>query len=379
MITHDNMVTALKTCQAINLINEHEVKSTIEIIKQGTSQNFHKNNDSKSVSGITGEEFRKYIGDYQKVDDAQVRNSYYINDNSSHSETPNLNERTVSIATYNKGKGPDYIIGNTSKLSKLISHVKLIACATTEDKKLLLNGIKQISPEKNIIGITYGVYDLDCVGHCDVTFSSNDNNFDILSIDENKSNNYSMNLSNAKGDIILLNHSLSTMIASIIHARNIYDSIRKFIQYQLTICIITVTFATLGNFYFIDTPLSPVQMLWINIIMDSLGALALATEDPDEEMLLSYGPYNGKLFNSTMYCNIICQVIYQFLVLMTLLFYGHLIIGVPSDKMLHHHEWNMTNGYHITFIFNTFITMQIFNMINCRKVHAKEKNCFRGI
>ena len=86
-------------------------------------------------------------------------------------------------------------------------------------------------------------------------------------------------------DIVILDNNFSSLVIAIIYGRNIYDNIRKFLQFQLTVnfcaCLLVFICACIGN----ETPLTTIQMLWINLIMDSLGSLALATEPPYEELL----------------------------------------------------------------------------------------------
>jgi hypothetical protein len=314
------------------------------------------------MSGMYGKDFVKCIGGYNKYE--QTSNS----NGSGNTNNSNNNSSAPSSFTY-PNQQYVYNIKDINKFEDALNHIKLLANADNETKQIFLSGIKQLEPTKNSIGITFNsIYDNDdtSLSLADITFSSN----------FTKGAN---SLSNENGDVILLNHSLSTIISSIAHARNIYDSIRKFIQFQLTVCLVTVIFCTVGNFYFVDTPLTPVQMFWMNIIMDSLGALALATDHPDTTQIMSYRPYDGKLFNPTMQMNILCQFLYQILTLLVLLIYGDKILGVPSDKTLRHHDWNDVNGYHISFVFNTFVFMQVFNLFNCRKVHPAEMNVFSGV
>ena len=86
-------------------------------------------------------------------------------------------------------------------------------------------------------------------------------------------------------DIVIMDNNFSSLVVAIIYGRNIYDNIRKFLQFQLTVnfcaCLLVFICACIGN----ETPLSPIQMLWVNLIMDSLGSLALATEPPYQELL----------------------------------------------------------------------------------------------
>lgn len=91
--------------------------------------------------------------------------------------------------------------------------------------------------------------------------------------------------------IILLDDNFSSIITAVKYGRNIFDCIRKFLQFQLTVNIVACFLAFLGSVVLKDSPLTAVQMLWINLIMDTLAALALATEPPSDE-LLTRMPYS---------------------------------------------------------------------------------------
>jgi Ca2+ transporting ATPase len=120
--------------------------------------------------------------------------------------------------------------------------------------------------------------------------------------------------------------------------RNVYDSISKFLQFQLTVNVVAVLTAFVGACtiryvrfiewnlllnVFSDSPLKAVHMLWINLIMDTLASLALATEMPTDE-LLQRKPYGRKksLISRTMVKNIVCHAVYQLIVLLVFLFRG---------------------------------------------------------
>ena len=93
-----------------------------------------------------------------------------------------------------------------------------------------------------------------------------------------------------------------------IYGRSIYENLRKFLQFQLTVnfcaCILVFLCSCIGN----ETPLNSIQMLWVNLIMDSLGSLALATEPPYDE-LLERKPTNRteSIINGRMWKHIILQ------------------------------------------------------------------------
>lgn len=85
--------------------------------------------------------------------------------------------------------------------------------------------------------------------------------------------------------IILLDDNFNSIVKAVLWGRNIYDSIRKFIQFQLTVNVVAVAVTLIGAAILKQEVLKPIQMLWINLIMDTLGSLALATEPPTEALL----------------------------------------------------------------------------------------------
>lgn len=105
--------------------------------------------------------------------------------------------------------------------------------------------------------------------------------------------------------------------------RNIFDSIRKFLQFQLTVNVCALILAFTGAAVLRESPLSPIQMLWVNLIMDTLAALALATEPPNDE-LLKRKPYSRfeNLITPEMWKNIISQGLLQVVVLGAIFFKG---------------------------------------------------------
>uniref|UniRef100_A0A183BP50 Calcium-transporting ATPase n=1 Tax=Globodera pallida TaxID=36090 RepID=A0A183BP50_GLOPA len=158
--------------------------------------------------------------------------------------------------------------------------------------------------------------------------------------------------------------------------RNVYDSIAKFLQFQLTVNVVAVVVAFVGACAIQDTPLKAVQMLWVNLIMDTLASLALATELPNED-LLKRKPYGrtSPLISRTMMKNIIGHAMYQLTVLFTLIFAGSNLFDISSGLYAPLHS---PPSQHFTIVFNTFVMMTLFNEINARKIHG-ERNVFQGV
>ncbi|KAF3690035.1 Plasma membrane calcium-transporting ATPase 2 [Channa argus] len=177
-------------------------------------------------------------------------------------------------------------------------------------------------------------------------------------------------------DIILTDDNFSSIVKAVMWGRNVYDSISKFLQFQLTVNVVAVIVAFTGACITQDSPLKAVQMLWVNLIMDTFASLALATEPPTES-LLRRRPYgrNKPLISSTMTKNILGHGAYQLIIIFTLLFVGEKIFDIDSGRNAPLHS---PPSEHYTIIFNTFVMMQLFNEINARKIHG-ERNVFDGI
>lgn len=118
-------------------------------------------------------------------------------------------------------------------------------------------------------------------------------------------------------------------------------------------------------------------MLWINVIIDSFASLALATEPPTDELLTRHPTRKTeKIITPYMWRSISVQGICQLVVLFTLIFYGDVLLGVPSSIGLGPGEWTYQNGVHFTFFFNTFVFLQLFNFLNARILKREELNPF---
>lgn len=177
-------------------------------------------------------------------------------------------------------------------------------------------------------------------------------------------------------DIILTDDNFTSIVRAVMWGRNVYDSISKFLQFQLTVNVVAVMTAFIGACTVSDSPLKAVHMLWINLIMDTLASLALATEVPGED-LLNRKPYGRKksLISRTMVKNILCHAIYQMVILFTIFYYGDSIFGIKSGLYA---PLFAPPSQHFTLVFNAFVMMTIFNEINARKVHS-ERNVFKGL
>ena len=109
--------------------------------------------------------------------------------------------------------------------------------------------------------------------------------------------------------------------------RNVFDNIRRFLQFQLTVNVVALVVSFIGSVVLQDSPLAAIQLLWVNLIMDSLASLALATELPKAE-LLQRPPYRKKeyIINQRMIKHILGQAAFQSIILFVFVFAGHTAI-----------------------------------------------------
>ncbi|XP_059489577.1 plasma membrane calcium-transporting ATPase 3 isoform X4 [Neocloeon triangulifer] len=248
-------------------------------------------------------------------------------------------------------------------LDKVWPKLRVLARSSPTDKYILVKGIidSRVTESREVVAVTGdGTNDGPALKKADVGFAMGIAGTDVAK---------------EASDIILTDDNFSSIVKAVMWGRNVYDSIAKFLQFQLTVNVVAVIVAFIGACAVQDSPLKAVQMLWVNLIMDTLASLALATEMPTPDLLMRK-PYGRTkpLISRTMMKNILGQAIYQLVVIFTLLFFGDKILDLESGRSLP----DGVPGEHFTIIFNTFVMMTLFNEINARKIHG-QRNVFQGI
>ncbi|NP_001399982.1 plasma membrane calcium-transporting ATPase 1 isoform 11 [Homo sapiens] len=250
------------------------------------------------------------------------------------------------------------------RIDKIWPKLRVLARSSPTDKHTLVKGIidSTVSDQRQVVAVTGdGTNDGPALKKADVGFAMGIAGTDVAK---------------EASDIILTDDNFTSIVKAVMWGRNVYDSISKFLQFQLTVNVVAVIVAFTGACITQDSPLKAVQMLWVNLIMDTLASLALATEPPTESLLLRK-PYgrNKPLISRTMMKNILGHAFYQLVVVFTLLFAGEKFFDIDSGRNAPLHA---PPSEHYTIVFNTFVLMQLFNEINARKIHG-ERNVFEGI
>ncbi|XP_077002456.1 plasma membrane calcium-transporting ATPase 3 isoform X10 [Tamandua tetradactyla] len=250
------------------------------------------------------------------------------------------------------------------RLDKVWPKLRVLARSSPTDKHTLVKGIidSTTGEQRQVVAVTGdGTNDGPALKKADVGFAMGIAGTDVAK---------------EASDIILTDDNFTSIVKAVMWGRNVYDSISKFLQFQLTVNVVAVIVAFTGACITQDSPLKAVQMLWVNLIMDTFASLALATEPPTEALLLRK-PYgrDKPLISRTMMKNILGHAVYQLTTIFTLLFVGELFFDIDSGRNAPLHA---PPSEHYTIIFNTFVMMQLFNEINARKIHG-ERNVFDGI
>ncbi|KAA8593658.1 hypothetical protein FQN60_009774 [Etheostoma spectabile] len=250
------------------------------------------------------------------------------------------------------------------RLDKVWPKLRVLARSSPTDKHTLVKGIidSTVGETRQVVAVTGdGTNDGPALKKADVGFAMGIAGTDVAK---------------EASDIILTDDNFTSIVKAVMWGRNVYDSISKFLQFQLTVNVVAVIVAFTGACITQDSPLKAVQMLWVNLIMDTLASLALATEPPTESLLLRR-PYgrNKPLISRTMMKNILGHAVYQLVIIFTLLFAGESIFDIDSGRNAPLHA---PPSEHYTIVFNVFVMMQLFNEINARKIHG-ERNVFEGI
>lgn len=275
------------------------------------------------------------------------------------------------------------VVKNKQEFIKIWKNLDVLARSRPEDKYLLVTGIRQMGDTVAVTGD--GTNDAPALKKADVGFAMGITGTDVAK---------------QAADIILLDDNFSSIVKAVMWGRNIYANIRRFLQFQLSVNVVALVSAFMGSCILRESPLKAIQLLWVNMIMDSLASLALATEPPGEE-LLDAPPYRRDeyIISRKMVKHIVLTSLYQCIIIFTLIFAGEQFIPEAPGYFPIQENGNIVAGRsytftgdplylpylkeygpsrHYTIVFTTFVMLQVFNMLNARKIND-EKNIFVGM
>ena len=225
-------------------------------------------------------------------------------------------------------------------VKKVLSKLKVVARALPQDKSRLVKLSQQMGL---VVGMTGdGVNDAPALKCADVGFSMGSGT----------------EVAKEASDIVILDDNFLSISKAILYGRTIFKSLRKFIVYQLTVNICAIILSVIGPVLGVATPITIIQMLWINMIMDTLSGLAFSYEYASHDYMMEPSKdRNEPIINKYMYGGIIWCGVYAAILSIIFLrseFIGNLI------------TYDVANKYFLTAFFALFIFMGIFNAFNAR-------------
>lgn len=239
-----------------------------------------------------------------------------------------------------------------NELKKIIPNLKVVSRALPEDKKRLVMLSKELGLVTGMTGD--GVNDSIALKKADVSFAMGSGT----------------EVSKEASDIVIIDDNILSISRAILYGRTTFKNIRKFIIFQLTVNISAIMLALIGPFIGVPSPITVLQMLWINMVMDTLAGLAFSYEVPRIEYMKE--PPKKKeenIINKYMFNEIIATSMYTLIISLLFLKLPFIKYIVYSDHLM-------------TAFFSLFIFIAVFNSFNARThrlnilAHLKENKVF---
>eukprot|EP00899_Mesostigma_viride_P003413 jgi/Mesvir1/13072/Mv06058-RA.1 len=300
-------------------------------------------------------------------------------------------------------EGPVFRQMTREEMTKVIPKLQVLARSSPSDKYTL---VKYLREAGEVVAVTGdGTNDAPALKEADIGLSMGIAGTEIAK---------------EASDVIILDDNFASIVKVVRWGRSVFENIRKFVQFQLTVNVVALALNFTTAIITGHAPLDVVQLLWVNLIMDSMGALALGTEAPTDR-LMERKPYGRlePLMSNVMWRNLAVASVYEMAILLTLFFGSYKLFDLEGwDPAV---EWDPATDYkedmkyinrtmarqNVTFdeaealsmqkqmdddrhefyidrdkhrntiIFNTFVFLQVFNELNARDM--TRMNIFRGL
>ncbi|KAF2788731.1 calcium-translocating P-type ATPase [Melanomma pulvis-pyrius CBS 109.77] len=252
-------------------------------------------------------------------------------------------------------EGPAFRKLSKKEMDAVIPKLCVLARSSPEDKRILVKRLKELGETVAVTGD--GTNDAPALKTADVGFSMGIAGTEVAK---------------EASAIILMDDNFASIVKALLWGRAVNDAVKKFLQFQITVNITAVflTFVSAVSSDEQQSVLTAVQLLWVNLIMDTFAALALATDPPTRSLLDRLpDPKSAPLITLRMWKMIIGQAIYQLVVTFILYFGGNSILAYDTQE---------EKDSLATLVFNSFVWMQIFNSLNNRRLDNRF-NIFEGI
>ena len=334
LVSGDNLSTACKLAHDIGMLTHEEYEST-------------KSKDSHERVAMDASEFRELVGDVIKTTDV-------------------VEEGLEQTFTY------ELETHRQERFNFIVNSLKVIGRAEPEDKLRLVvalqnaNDPNESGMARKVAIVGEGISDCAAFDAADVSFACQ------------SGTSYARN----KASMILRTNDFDSCIQAVKWGRNIYMNVRRFLQFQITCNLCLVVVMIVSYCTMTEGALNATQLIYINLIMDIFGALALASTRPGT----TTERYNNssQVMTSAMYRQIFGTSLFMIAIMMVIMFAGKSIFNLnyfASTQTIDLDIFGLGKAKmeHFTLIWNTFVFLQVFNLINCRDVSSSGRNGFSGL
>ncbi len=253
--------------------------------------------------------------------------------------------------------GPEFEALSEAEAFKRVKHLKIMCRARPADKQRLVQLLQQ---REEVVAVTGdGTNDAPALNHAHVGLSMGSGT----------------SVAKEASDITLLDDSFNSIATAVMWGRSLYQNIQRFILFQLTINVAALIIVFLGSIFGHELPLTVTQMLWVNLIMDTFAAGALASLPPNDNVMNNKPRKNSDfIVSSSMRFNILFTGISFVTVLLGMLY----IFNVPGylEVLFPYIEEAERGAYSLSFFFTFFVMLQFWNMFNAKAFLTKKSAFF---
>ena len=247
--------------------------------------------------------------------------------------------------------GPEFAALSDDELDKKVMDLKIISRARPMDKKRLVESLQRCNQVVAVTGD--GTNDAPALHAAHVGLSMGDGT----------------SVAKEASDITIIDNSFSSIGKAVMWGRSLFQNIQRFLLFQLTVNVAACFIVLAGAFMGTESPLTVTQMLWVNLIMDTFAAMALASLPPTAQVMKDKPrDRNAFIINRPMAWNIIGVGGFFFVLLLVLLYiFEHADIKALSDLChLHLEEADSLSPYELSLFFTIFVMTHFFYLFNAR-------------
>lgn len=262
--------------------------------------------------------------------------------------------------------GPEFEKLSDEEVHQRVGELKIIARARPLDKKRLVEALQD---NGEVVAVTGdGTNDAPALKAAHVGLSMGDGT----------------SVAKEASDITIIDNSFASISRAVMWGRSLYLNIRRFVMFQMTVNVAACLIVLAGAFMGTESPLTVTQMLWVNLIMDTFAAMALASLPPDRSVMADKPrPRSEFIINPAMWKSIVgTGVIFFFLLLGLLWYFDHTTITSLTDmfRVPFEAENKGMSAYELSLFFTIFVFLQFWNLFNARgfatgKSALHFKNC----